>query len=207
MAGEAGALDDLVTRIDPVIRVRVTRVLLYRRPHAGRDVSQEVDDLSQEILLRLFRNEARVLRAWDPDRGLSLLNFVGLIAERETSACLQSGRRSPWSDESLAPERLDAEVSRAPSAEQEVEASELLADLLDQLRQRLSPTGLELFRRLFVEEQEVSQVCSDLSMKPNAVHAWRSRLRRTVRELAGDFMSVSDDTGSSPSRPETESNP
>jgi len=56
------------------------KLLFYRnRSAAGRDVRQEVADLIQEVFMALFADDARVLRSWQPERGLSLDNFVGLV--------------------------------------------------------------------------------------------------------------------------------
>ena len=48
------------------------------------------------------------------------------------------------------------------------------------LEQGLTPQGCELFRRLYVEEQSVSRVCSALSLSADAVYAWRSRMREIL---------------------------
>ena len=94
LAGDDAAIGRVVRAFTPLIQVRVTRVLLRHRGRAGRDARQEVADLTQEILCLLFANDARVLRMWDAARGLSLTNYVGLVAEREAGHIVRSGRRS-----------------------------------------------------------------------------------------------------------------
>src|SRR4051812_50171744 len=83
LAGDPASLDRLVEVLTPVVQARVARTLLANRHRlAGRRVvRQEVEDLSQEVFLALFDRDARVLRAWRPERG-SLESFVGRIAER-----------------------------------------------------------------------------------------------------------------------------
>jgi hypothetical protein len=58
-----------------VVQSRAARALSRYRPR-GRDTRQDVEDLVQEIYLALFEQDGRVLKSWDPDRGLSLRNFV-----------------------------------------------------------------------------------------------------------------------------------
>lgn len=184
LCGDEPALTRLVQSLTPVIQSRVARGLLLRRTGtaAGRDVRQEVEDLTQEIFLMLFADGGKVLRSWQPERGLSLLNFVGLIAERQTASILRSGRRSPWKEDPMLPEDLD---QAAPdSGPEEVAASrEQLRHLLHRLTEELTPLGRHLFDLLFLRELPLDEVIRQTGMSPDAVYAWRSRLRRLARRL------------------------
>lgn len=189
LTGDAAALTRLVALLTPVIQARVARTLLARRFRLaeGRDVRQEVEDLSQEVFLALFSRGGRVLRAWEPERGLSLENFVGLVAERQVLSFLRSSRRNPWPEEtSFADEELDAEtVDRGP---EEIAASrEHLALLLDRLREELSPLGWRLFQLLFIQELSQAEVEVASGLSADAVYAWRSRLRRMARKLLAEM--------------------
>src|SRR5579883_2724873 len=99
LAGDRAAARELVVLLSPVVHARVARKLfrsgLARKQ--GRELRQEIEDFVQEVFVALFADGGRPLRAWDPTRGLSLLNFVGLISEHQVDAILRSGRRSPWS--------------------------------------------------------------------------------------------------------------
>src|ERR1700710_2002550 len=113
LTGDQTALTRLVALLTPVIQGRVARTLLARRYRlaGGRDVRQEVEDLSQDVFLALFSRDGYVLRTWQAERGLSLENFVGLIAERQVLSFLRSGRRNPWKEEPLlASDELDPEA-------------------------------------------------------------------------------------------------
>jgi len=81
LTGEEPALSDLVDRLTPVVQMRVGRCLLRQRPPGmKRNVRQEVEDLTQEAFLMLFADDGKVLRSWNPQQGLSLPSFVGLVA-------------------------------------------------------------------------------------------------------------------------------
>ena len=184
LGGDRARVRALVASLAPIVQARVSRVLLRRRPQtASRELRQEILDLSQEVFVALFERDARVLRSWDPARGLSLANFVGLVAERETVSILRSGVRSPFlPDDVLSDDAL--EPLEAPAAlEQTVASRELLDRLLDALTVRLSPLGLHMFRLLYVEEQTVEEICATMSMQPDAVYAWRSRLSRLAQQI------------------------
>ncbi len=184
LAGNEAALTRLVKALTPVIQSRVARGLLLRRTGmaAGRDIRQEVEDLTQEIFLLLFADGGKVLRSWQPERGLSLLNFVGLVAERQTASILRSGKRSPWKEDPMLPEDLD---QAAPgSGPEEIAASrEQLKLLLHRLTEELSPLGRHLFDLLFLRELPFEEVTRQTGMTADAVYAWRSRLRRLARRL------------------------
>lgn len=188
LAGDQTALTRLVAGLTPVVQSRVARTLLARRSRlgSGRDVRQEVEDLSQEVFLALFARDARVLRSWQAERGLSLENFVGLVAERQVVSFLRSGRRNPWKEDPTAAENLDVtDPERGP---EEVTASrEQLSLLLERLREKLSPLGHQLFVLLFVQEMTIPETMAESGLSADAVYAWRSRLIRVAKQLRAEL--------------------
>ncbi len=192
LAGDAAAVRALVDHLTPVVQARVARALLRReRGAAGRDVRQEVEDIAQEVFVSLFEDGGRVLKTWRPDGGLSLRNFVGLVAERQAASILRSGRRSPWTEDPTLHEDLDRDAGASVPLDAGVASRDLMRAVLERLREQLSPQGLHLFQRLLVEERAVEEVCAELSMTPDAVYAWRSRLGKLVRKLAQQLSSES----------------
>jgi RNA polymerase sigma-70 factor, ECF subfamily len=187
LAGEGDALAQLVHVLAPVIQARVARTLLARRVGAAssRNVRQEVEDLAQEIFLVLFADGGRVLGSWQPERGLTLAGFVGMVAERQALSILRSGKRSPWKeDPTLADDLESADGSSDP---EEVAASrEELRLLLARLGEELSPLGRQLFDLLFLQELPLPEIVARTRLSADAVYAWRSRLRRLARRLLGE---------------------
>jgi RNA polymerase sigma-70 factor (ECF subfamily) len=183
LAGDESALARLVDRLTPVIQARVARVLLCRRPADLRsNLRAQVEDLCQEVFLALFRDGGRVLRSWEPERGLSLDNFVGLIARRRALSFLRGGRGG-GRPEDPAP---DDELERAaPGGGPELGTlgREQLRLLLRRLREEVSPLGWHLFQLLVVEERPLAEVERSTRMSRDALYAWRSRLRRHARRL------------------------
>lgn len=184
LAGDQTALNRLVAGLTPVVQARVARTLLARRSRlgSGRDIRQEVEDLSQEVFLSLFSRSAHILRSWQAERGLSLENFVGLVAERQVVSFLRSGKRNPWKEEPSPAE--DLETTAPDCGPEEVAASrEQLSLLLERLREKLSPLGHQLFVLLFVQELTVPETMAESGLSADAVYAWRSRLRRVAQQL------------------------
>lgn len=185
LAGDQLAIGKLVGLLTPVIQARIARTLLaYRRGgSAGRDVHQEVADLAQEVFLILFINDGKVLRSWQPQRGLTLENFVGLVAERQTVSLLRSGRRSPWKEDPTLEADLDQHAASQPEPEVAAASRDQLRRLLERLKVELSPLGRQLFDLIFVQELDVGEVERKTGLSADAVYAWRSRLRKVARRL------------------------
>lgn len=194
LGGDAGELSRLVSWLTPVVQARVARVLLRHGPMDGRDVRQEVEDLAQEVFVALFADDARVLRGWDPERGLSLRNFAGLVAERQSLSILRSGKRNPWTEDPTLNEELDRPTADA-GPDDVVVSRQLLRVLLRRLEEQLSPLGRQLFELIFLRECSVTAVGDATGMSADAIYAWRSRLRRLSRRLLSEVLaeqSVSD---------------
>jgi RNA polymerase sigma-70 factor (ECF subfamily) len=191
LAGDEPALNRLVGMLTPVIQSRVARVLLSRCRGSGRDIRQDVEDLTQDVFFLLFADGGKVLRSWEPERGLSLSNFVGLVAERKTVSFLRSGKRSQSKEDLTLTEDLDQDATESgPDPEKITASRELLRRLLDRLKEELSPLGWHLFDLLFLQELPIEEVTRVTGMSRDAVYAWRSRLRRLacrlLRELSED---------------------
>lgn len=180
---EPAACTALVQRCTPIIRRRVARALQVHGARQGRTVERgDVLDLVQEVFVVLLDRDARVLRSWEPARGLSLDNFVGLVAEREARSIARSGRRSAWAERPTAYD--DLSVHAAPhSPEGELSSRNELAQALCALRERLTPTGYAMFEALFVDESPVEEVAARFATTPNALYTFRSRLRRELVSL------------------------
>jgi RNA polymerase sigma-70 factor (ECF subfamily) len=189
---DARARRDLVDALVPIVQRRVAIELFRRRWQArGPDLEQEVEDMTQQVFVSLLEGDARALRAWSPERGLPLSEFVSLLAAREVASILRSGRRSPWKEDAVADDVMSdyvGAVGADAGPELLASARSLGAALVDRLREQLSPKGLELFQLLFVHEREVSDVAQALGMTMDAVYAWRSRIAKLARQIAGELQ-------------------
>jgi len=117
LGGEPAAGRELVQQLTPVVQRRVAVAWASCGAPGGRPVTRsDVLDLTQQVLLLLFENGGRVLRSWDPLRGLSLRSFVGLVAEREAVTILRTGRRSAWAETPSSDDILER-AEESPEAE------------------------------------------------------------------------------------------
>jgi len=186
LAREPAAVRTLVDRLSPVIERKVAATLWKRTP--GRDVRQEVRDMTQAVFLSLFEDEGKALRAWDPARGIPLEGFVSLLAHRQVISLLRRGKTSPWPDEPTEAERLERIAPTALGPEAVVGSREHLAALLDRIREELSPLGLELFQRLIVDEEPLAEVAAKTGRSEAALYQWRSRLLKQIRTMSAEIL-------------------
>ncbi|HEV7783734.1 MAG TPA: sigma-70 family RNA polymerase sigma factor [Thermoanaerobaculia bacterium] len=187
--GNPIAQNELVAMLTPVIHARVARTLLARRSSlaGGRSVREEVENLTQDVWVALFDRDGRVLRSWQPERGLSLPNFVGLVAERKVLSFLRNGRRNPRKEEfSFTDDELDPEAPDSGPEEIAINR-EHLSLLHDRLREELSPLGWHLFDLLFIQELSQAEVQAATGLSADAVYQWRSRLRREAKRLLAEM--------------------
>jgi len=200
LGGDAGAVRALVDRLSPVIQARVARSLFRRAPlAAGRNVRQEVEDFTQEVMVSLFAEGGRALRSWDPGRGLSLHNFVGFLAERQIASILRTAKRSPWTEDPTLHDDLEGPLGSDESLAAAVESRQLWEVVLDRLTERLSPLGAALFEAVWLNERSVPEAAAQFSMSRDAVYAWQSRLGKVLRQVATEVMS---ETGGPAHKPE-----
>jgi DNA-directed RNA polymerase specialized sigma24 family protein len=196
--GEVDAVRSLVAAFTPVIQARAARALSRSGKGGGRDLRQELSDLVQDVLLMLFKNDGQILRTWRADGGLSLVSFVGLVAEREVGHIARSGRRSPWALDPAEDRELEVVAPRVESAEAAVGSRDLFDRVYKRLQDELSDSALHLFRLLVIEELPAAEVCSLTGLSADAVYAWRSRLLRRARDLVSELSRLPDPAPSPP---------
>jgi hypothetical protein len=184
--GEVRLLREFIVAWMPLIRVRVARSIGRHRSFS-RDPRQEVEDISQEVFTLLFAEGAKVLRSWDPDRGLSLANFVGLVAERHTSAIMSNRRRSPWTESPAMSDDFDTYLG-SDDRSMALESKDFLLTLLDHVEEVLTPRGLELFERIVMREESIEEVCAATGMSVAAAYGWRKRLLKVARMIGTELL-------------------
>jgi RNA polymerase sigma-70 factor (ECF subfamily) len=192
LAGDTAATSELVTDIGHLIRSRVQRRL--RRSGVLRSIGEsrfDVQDLCQDVFARLFERDGRILRSWDPDRGLSLANYVGLVAERLVGGLLRTRRvhlESATEAQKLASLR-EATVD-APRVACTTEHRQLLDRLKRTLAARLSEKGMAVYQLLFIEELSVEDVEARLALNASAIYTWRHRIRSQLAQVQAQLDGV-----------------
>lgn len=185
--GDATSMRKLVRELTPIVRAGVCWVLTRGRVHGRREARQEIEDVTQTVLLALFMDRGKILLQWDPSRGLDLAGFVALLARRETVSVLRSRRRSPWTESPTLLEELDRVAVARMGPESEAISRDLLATLAETVRDRLTERGGRIFDLIFLEGRPVEEVCEMTGISADSFYTWRSRLQRMVREILAEI--------------------
>lgn len=182
LAGQQDAVATLVARLMPVIRARVRRALAS----GGRQLrAMDGDDLTQEVWLLLIAHGGRQLLAWEPERGMTLEGYVGMVTEREIhnqrgrAAAKKRGGHLLAAD----PEAVAHLASPQASPEAQVTTVDLAARLGAYLEQELPARGQLVFRHAFTDGRAPTTVATLLGVDVQVVYNWQHKIRRLAREF------------------------
>ena len=184
--GQQRALHRLTEYLLPVVHARVARVLVAC-PVPGVALRAEVEDLTQEVFAHMFENDARILRSWNPNRGASLRNFVGLVAERRVRSLLRSGRWTHWREHPASVTDIETHASPVECPARWAAEQQDWQRVVVRARSRLSDRGIQMMEMLLLEQRPVAEVAEITGMTVTALYAWRSRLQKLMRQLAQDL--------------------
>lgn len=195
-AGLPQSRRSLGARLLPVIDREVRIVLRPIAIRYRRDLCGTAEDLVQDIMLLLFHDNGRILRTWDPARGMQLRSFLCLVVRRYVYRRFRGFRGNPWSSNPAEAEELAAQVddriSERPDLLADIEYRLHLDSVLRTLQQELSERDWRLFTKIFLEDRKPAEVGVEEGMKENTVHKWCSRFQQRVRQLFGSRAAAVD---------------
>ena len=189
--GDRRAVSAFVRVMTPIVQARAAKAMRGFAVEGSR-ARQELEDMVQDTFLALFANESKLLRGWDPDRGLSFQNFVGLIAYRLALSKLRTQKSNPFSADPTMDEELEHGQEPEPAFDTALAQRDLMVKVVGRVRAKLSPLGLSLFTALIIEEREIEDVMMEESMSRDALYAWRSRLLKAIRREYQSLLSESE---------------
>jgi len=188
--GNRPAMQELVKHLTPVIQARVARAIMVGSKNYGHDrVQEEVADMTQDVFVALFANDARILRNWDPEKGLSLRNFAGLVAHRQALSILRTTKRNPFTEDPTLDSDFEYMVEQDNTMESAAISRDILRRVFHRMDEELSPLGRQLFNLIIIQELDLSDVASQTGMSDAAIYAWRSRLSKHLKKQYQSLLS------------------
>lgn len=168
LEGDSGARNDFVDRCAPVIHAAVRRLIRGRVPQ---DRSLGVEDIVQEVFLRLFKNDARLLRTHDPNRG-ALSTWLTIVARSTTLSVLRKKR----------PASVPFEPAVHSPAVQEPGPSAPDISIPDDL---LAPRQRLVMQLLYGQGRDVREVARILGVEEQTVRSARHKALSKLRAFFG----------------------
>jgi RNA polymerase sigma-70 factor (ECF subfamily) len=176
--------EDALRCLLPVVHARVARAARRWKLLPACDVREQILDWEQGAWARLF---AGALWRWDRERGLSLRNFVGMVAECFVIDQLRCDTADRIGQVAEHPMQIDGEVSIQRSPDLHVAARQESARVWATLVDRLGSRGREVLYHSFVCELDATEVQCRTGLSVEAIHQWRSRIRRLAHDIRADL--------------------
>ena len=165
LAGEGEAWGLFVERYAGVIYAAVQRTI---RGRASADPTASLEDLVQNVFVRLLARDAHLLRSYDPGRA-SLVTWLTVVARSTALDALRKKR--------LAAAPLNPELQTASGAD--TRASLVVADIPADL---LSPRQKLVLELLFDRNLAVPQVAHVLGIEAQTVRSAKHKALQRLRE-------------------------
>jgi len=173
LKGDKKAWDAFVEKYSPMIFAAVQRTL---RSSAANIPGRTLEDIAQEVFVRLIRDDYRLLRQFDPKRA-SLSTWLALVAR---SVCIDQLRKRQIETFSLEDSDIKGGSGGIYTSTTESTNSESIPLHLLTARQKL------VLNMLFDEEMSVSQAAMILSVDDQTI---RSTKHKALERLRAHFLS------------------
>lgn len=179
LRGDADARNKFVDTCAPIIYGAVRR-LLSGRPTGDSSVSPE--DITQDVFVRLWRNDACLLRTYNPARA-SLATWLTLVSR---SVALDSLRRNKPNTVSIGPET----ASPAAKAQIVFDTNIVIP------RKLLSPRQKLVLTLLYDHCMQVREVARLLKVEEQTVRSLRHKALQRLRQFFGHDKDTAGKVGS-----------
>lgn len=165
--------------------VRITLRPIAFRYH--RNLCDAAEDFIQDVLVLLLHDDGRVLRTWDPARGMKLPSFISLVVRRYLCRRFRGFRGNPWSIDPADAEELAAYLeggtNTGPHSFTHTEYHHYLDEVLTILHGELTDRDWRIFVKLYVKQETPREVGVDEKTRENTVHKVRSRIQQRIRQI------------------------
>ena len=169
-----------------ILDVAYPAALAALRGHVTRhrlDPVQTAQEWVGDLMVRFFAHHGGVLWQWNPERGRTFPSWISFLTRRHIQRGLKArgGRppaaplvegESPWADAPLVSDARSLATTLA---------------MLEKIQEFAARSdGLELFDRLFLQQEKPREVAQALGMTPNAVSQWKYKFTRCIKDHFGE---------------------
>jgi RNA polymerase sigma factor (sigma-70 family) len=170
-AQNSQAWDEFAVAFSPGIRAAIRRVLVARGVRYQPD---DIDEIYQEVFLRLIRHDFQLLHSYEPSRGASFATWLNMVARSVTLDFLKQQPSASFTSLEAA-----AEIA-APTASYQ-DALEFTAGVLSQREEQILRFLIEkeLSPEKIAEKLEI-EVTTVYIHKRNAINKLRKNMRAAM---------------------------
>jgi len=181
--GDAGARRRLVEEYSGIVSYGVSVIFQqFGRPSR----KEEIEDMSQEVFLALFDQDARKLRQYQGRNGCSLASWIRVVANRLTIDRLRKEGRTISLDDpgnAEATKIRDTRPDAAPGPEPQVEEA-MRAARVREMIDDLQPKDRMFVRLFYFKGLPIEEVAQALDITTNAAYVRKMRLHEKLRRIA-----------------------
>lgn len=174
------AVNDLVRYLEPKLLVRANSVLSYSGSKGSRE---EAMDLVQAAWRALIDNNWAALRRWEPERGVKLVAYVGVVASNRMISELRKQRSGP-AQVATPPEEITRMAALVDGLEGRIGDRQYLEVVVSELRSRLTAKGQQAFDVLYLEDLSVAEALEKTNLTRESLYSYRRRIKKIVQEIA-----------------------
>lgn len=171
LANDPRAVRDFVREYGPVLQKAAGRIVCG-------ELRKRLEDLMQDLMLGLFHDSARVLKAWDPQKGRELKAYLRDFAEKRTIDWLRrqqrEGREQPTDDFILTRKAEDINLGT------QTEAPAWLEPLWNRFRTSCSAEDARLLDMFYVDQCSAQEIAEALHLKLATVYQRKHRLKEKL---------------------------
>lgn len=191
VAGDRLSIKELIKRLTPTIQISTAQTLSQFTSNTEATHSHaEIADYCQEIFMHLFENDCKVLRSWDPEKGMKLKSFISLITKRRVISSLRGHKTTNFLDEKIINEKIN--TLKTPDEQNRFIDYNFLLHVIHAIKETISEQGYEIFVLLFLYEQSVDEISEATGLTKNSIYVWKNRIRKQAKDITAEWESNKD---------------
>lgn len=165
LAGSPAAIEAFVRKYGSVMR-SVTRRCCYTYCPQGRDPTQIIDDLVQDLLLLLMQSKWPPVRRFDLARNVPFEAFLRVWVYWKIILLLRRPRTNPWTETPAEAAKLESLLSSARTQDELIEDRRLLEQVRGEIRIKYTdPDVAESIEQMLILELSADEVIASRRSK------------------------------------------
>ena len=183
LAKNPAAQARFVFRFESLFRAIVRRALRKRNADWG----QQCEDLLQEAFYDLLKQDAKAVAAWDPAKGRTFKNFLGVYVALRTSERLRK-RSSPHRQPPLAEDDILKYLTDHADLRRQLEDRSLVALVKKYVCEHFGERDVRIFEMTHLSDCSAEDIAARLDVTIDVVFTVRHRIRKSLIAIRDNIL-------------------